>query len=132
MGLPMNLEALLADRLAAAFAAVAGSAVDPLVRQSQHADFQSGAALALARRLGRPSREIAIEVARQADFDGLAEVEVSGPGFINLDVGDAVLAAAVDALDDRLGVPPVAAPERIVIDYSGPNAAKEMQVGHLR
>ncbi|MFI5896465.1 arginine--tRNA ligase [Actinoplanes sp. NPDC051513] len=128
----MNLEALLADRLAAAFAAVAGSAVDPLVRQSQHADFQSGAALALARRLGRPSREIAIEVAHQADLAGLADVEVSGPGFINLDVGDAVLAAAVDALDDRLGVPPVAAPERIVIDYSGPNAAKEMQVGHLR
>ncbi|MCU7729852.1 arginine--tRNA ligase [Actinoplanes sp. KI2] len=129
----MNLEALLADRLTAAFAAVAGETVDPVVRQSQHADFQSGAALALARRLGRPPREVATEVAGRADLAGVAAVEVSGPGFLNLTVDDAVLTAAVDALDDdRLGVAPVAAPERIVIDYSGPNAAKELQVGHLR
>ncbi|MFF5292726.1 arginine--tRNA ligase [Paractinoplanes globisporus] len=129
----MNLEALLAGRLAAAFAAVAGETVDPVVRQSQHADFQSGAALALARRLGRPPREVAAEVADKSDLAGLASVEVSGPGFLNLAVDDAVLATAVDALDDdRLGVPPVARPERIVIDYSGPNAAKELQVGHLR
>jgi arginyl-tRNA synthetase len=129
----MNLEALLADRLAAAFAAVAGETVDPVVRQSQHADFQSGAALGLARRLGRPPRELATEVAAKAGLAGVAAIEVSGPGFLNLTVDDAVLAAAVDALDDdRLGVAPVAAPERIVIDYSGPNAAKELQVGHLR
>ena len=129
----MNLEALLADRLEAAFAAVAGEAVDPVVRQSQHADFQSGAALALAHRLGRPPRAVATEVAAKAELAGLAAIEISGPGFLNLTVDDAVLAAAVDALDDdRLGVPRVAAPERIVIDYSGPNAAKELQVGHLR
>ena len=128
----MNLEALLADRLGPAFAAVAGSAVDPVVRQSQHADFQSGAALALARRLGRPPRAIATAVAGQADLAGLAAVGVSGPGFLNLTVADDVLAAAVEALDDRLGVPAAAKPERIAIDYSGPNAAKEMQVGHLR
>ena len=59
----MNLESLLADRLSAALAAVAGAAVDPAVRVSQHADFQSGAALALAKRLGRPPRDIAAEVA---------------------------------------------------------------------
>ena len=129
----MNLEALLADRLAAALAAVAGEPVDPVVRQSQHADFQSAAALALAKRIGRPPWEIAADVAAKAELAGLAAATVTRPGFVNLTIDDAVLAAAVDALDDdRLGVPPVAAPERIVIDYSGPNAAKEMQVGHLR
>jgi len=129
----MNLEALLADRLAAALAAVAGEPVDPVVRQSQHADFQSAAALALAKRIGRTPWEIAADVAAKAELAGLAAATVTRPGFVNLTIDDAVLAAAADALDDdRLGVPPVAAPERIVIDYSGPNAAKEMQVGHLR
>jgi arginyl-tRNA synthetase len=123
---------LLADRLAAAFQAVAGVPVDPVVRASQHADFQSGAALALARPAGRPPREIAAGVAAEADLAGLAVVEVSGPGFLNLTVADELIARSVDALDDRLGVPPVAAPERLVIDYSGPNVAKELQIGHLR
>ncbi|GIM88908.1 arginine--tRNA ligase [Paractinoplanes toevensis] len=128
----MNLEALLADRLAAAFAAVAGAPVDPLVRASQHADFQSGAALALARSLGRPPRDLAAAAVAGADLAGLADAEVSGPGFLNLTVRDDVLAAGVDALDDRLGVARTAAPERVVIDYSGPNVAKELQIGHLR
>ena len=68
----MDLERLLADRLAPAFAAVAGMPVDPAVRRSQHADFQSDAALGLARRLGRPPREIAAEEPRIApDIDHL-------------------------------------------------------------
>jgi arginyl-tRNA synthetase len=128
----MNLETLLADRLAPVYEAVAGVPVDPAVRVSQHADFQSGAALALARQLGRPPREIATEVAAKADLDGIASITLSGPGFLNLVVADGVLTSALDRLDDRLGVPPVSAPDRIVIDYSGPNAAKEMHVGHLR
>ena len=128
----MNLETLLADRLAVAFHAVAGVPVDLAVRVSQHADFQSGAALAVARQAGRPPREIAAEVAAGADLAGLATVEVSGPGFLNLTVADELLATAIDGLDERLGVAPVTAPERVVIDYSGPNAAKEMQIGHLR
>ncbi|SCE77591.1 arginyl-tRNA synthetase [Micromonospora purpureochromogenes] len=131
----MDLERLLTDRLAPAFATVAGGPVDPLVRRSPRADFQSDAALALARRLGRPPRDIAAAVLDHAELDDVcAAAEVSGPGFLNLTVADRTLAALVSGLagDDRLGVPVAPAPETVVVDYSAPNVAKEMHVGHLR
>ena len=134
MGLAMNLEALLSDRLAAALETVAGRPVDPAVRRSQHADLQSGAALALARELRRAPREIAAEVVDRAELAGVATAEVSGPGFVNLVVDDALIAAAAGQArgDERLGVPVVARPETVVIDYSAPNVAKELHIGHLR
>ncbi|MGC4792218.1 arginine--tRNA ligase [Micromonospora sp. DT178] len=131
----MDLEKLLADRLAPAFATVAGGPVDPVVRRSQRADFQSDAALALARRLGRPPRAIAAEVLDRAELADLCgAAEVSGPGFLNLTIADRALGGLVTALatDPRLGVPMVAEPETVVVDYSAPNVAKEMHVGHLR
>ncbi|MFD2768388.1 arginine--tRNA ligase [Micromonospora eburnea] len=131
----MDLERLLTDRLAPAFETVAGVPVDPVVRRSQRADFQSDAALALARRLGRPPRAIAAEVLDRARIGDLcAAAEVSGPGFINLTVADSALGGLLSALaaDPRLGVPPAAEPETVVVDYSAPNVAKEMHVGHLR
>ncbi|MFL6076977.1 MAG: arginine--tRNA ligase [Mycobacteriales bacterium] len=130
-----TLEQLLHDRLAPAFEAVAGGPADPSLRRSQHADFQADGSLALARRLGRNPREIAAEVVQRAQLGDLcAAVEISGPGFINLTVSDDALAPLVGAMaaDERLGVAQVTDPDTVVVDYSGPNVAKEMHVGHLR
>jgi arginyl-tRNA synthetase len=126
----MNLEALLSERLAPALEAVAGRPVDPAVRRSQHADFQSGAALPLARQLGRAPREIAADVLARADLAGVAVAEISGPGFVNLTIADELIAAAASA--ETLSPPPVPTPQTVVIDYSSPTVAKEMHVGHLR
>jgi arginyl-tRNA synthetase len=130
-----SLEQLLRDRLAAAFEAVAGAPVDPSLRRSQHADFQADAALAVARKLDRPPREVAADVVAKADLADLCRsVEIAGPGFINLTLAESALAPLVAAMaaDPRFGVPAVSTSDTVVVDYSAPNLAKEMHVGHLR
>jgi arginyl-tRNA synthetase len=129
-----GLEFLLSSALSAAFAKVVGEDVDPLMQRSAHADFQANGALALARKLGESPRDLATRVLAVADLDGVATATVSGPGFVNLTVHDHALNRMVAAMagDERLGVPMVADPETVVVDYCGPNVAKEMHVGHLR
>ncbi len=127
----------LAALLQPAFDAVAGrSGVDPVVRPSDRADAQANGALALAKELGRSPRDVAeavvAEVRRRGDVRGT--LEVAGPGFVNIVVDGSFLADEVArvAADDRLGVRPAARARKVIVDYSAPNVAKEMHVGHLR
>jgi arginyl-tRNA synthetase len=129
-----DVTALLAERLQAAFDTVSPGA-DPVLRPSDRADFQANGALALAKQLGRPPRDVANAVVAALDVSGVCEaVEVSGPGFVNLVLSTSFLEGQVAAMaaDDRLGVEPAVAPATVVVTYSHPNVAKEMHVGHLR
>jgi arginyl-tRNA synthetase len=136
----MNLLQLLEGQLESALAGLAPSPAKyrGLLRPTKDAkfgDYQANVAMPLAKELGRPPRELAAELAeRLARAEAIAQADVAGPGFINLKLRDSWLAArlAEIASDERLGVPQVATPLRFVIDYSSPNVAKPMHVGHLR
>jgi arginyl-tRNA synthetase len=154
------------DAIVAAFGPEYADA-DPLIRPSQFADFQANVALSLARKLGRPPREVAAEIAHHLpireifDMRGMSgrentaghgatrtgrqqepgrdpgavgAVEVSGPGFINFTLSNEWISGqAAGLLDDpRIGVGKADPPQTVVVDYSGPNVAKELHVGHLR
>ena len=132
-----TLAQLVRDALAAELGEQYATA-DPIIRPSQFADYQSNAALPLAKALGRPPREIATAVAARladpAQACPIAKVEVSGPGFINITLRDEWIGgqAASQLADPRLGVPLAEPAQRVVVDYSGPNVAKELHAGHLR
>ncbi len=124
-------------RASAAIEAALGeqyAGADPVVRPSQFADVQLNAALALAKRAGRQPREVAALIVEHLQVGDIASsVEISGPGFINVTFDDAYLGTAVSGqrADPRCGVE-LQTPLTIPVDYSAPNVAKEMHVGHLR
>lgn len=133
----LSPEAVLGPLVSAAIERAFGSdfeGADPVLRPSQYADVQVNAALALAKRLGQNPRDVAARIVTELDLVGICDhVEVSGPGFVNLTLSDAWIASQTStaAFSSRLGVPTVE-PQTVVIDYSAPNVAKEMHVGHLR
>ncbi|MFE5627972.1 arginine--tRNA ligase [Streptomyces sp. NPDC056543] len=131
--LASTVQQRLAEGLSAALPE-AGSA-DPLLRRSDRADFQANGILALAKQLKGNPRELATKVVDGIPAnDVLKEIEVSGPGFLNITVTDEAIVRtlAARAADDRLGVPFAEDAGTTVIDYAQPNVAKEMHVGHLR
>jgi arginyl-tRNA synthetase len=127
----------LTPKVQSAIAAALGDdfrEADPVLRPSQFADVQVNAALALAKKVGMPPREVAARIVDALDLDGVCDsVEVSGPGFINLTFSSSWIAGLLQDVeaDERGGVA-LQATQNIPIDYSAPNVAKEMHVGHLR
>ena len=137
----MNVRRLLRQRLESALAAVVPDAdpalADMLVpsADAKFGDYQINAAMPLGKTLKRPPRDIAQDLVNQLKVDDVAAApSIAGPGFINLKLSDEWLTAQLQAAvaDDRLNIAPVAAPKTYVIDYSGPNVAKPMHVGHIR
>ncbi len=131
-----NPLSIVSDMLSPVFAEIAGRLdVDPVVRPSDRADAQVNGALPLAKQIGANPREIAQRVLDSGVLaEVCSEVEIAGPGFINLTFADSFLSAQLEvvAVDDRLGIEPAATIRTVVVDYSAPNVAKEMHAGHLR
>lgn len=134
----MNIQALLSEKVSQAMIAAGAPAdCEAQVRQSakvQFGDYQANGVMAVAKKLGMAPRQLAEQVLSHLSLDGIANnVEIAGPGFINIFLAPEFLAEHVSTAlkSDRLGISQPQ-PQTIVVDYSAPNVAKEMHVGHLR
>ena len=132
-----QLTQLIQGALVAAFGEDYADA-DPMLNPAgnpKFGDYQANLAMKLGKQLGKPPRDVAQAVVDRLQVGALIEkAEVAGPGFINLHLSNAALAEAANAMfaDARLGVAPLDQSKTVVVDYSSPNVAKEMHVGHLR
>ena len=134
----MSLQATLTSRVAAALRSAGieeSLAVVTPAADTRFGDYQTNAAMVAAKALKKNPREVATSILAHLTVEDLCETpSVAGAGFINFKVLDTALSGAVNSLraGDRLGVEPVAAPKTIIIDFSSPNVAKPMHVGHIR
>jgi arginyl-tRNA synthetase len=136
----MNILPPLKERFQKALAGLVEDSTEmlELIRRSQDpkfGDYQANMAMPLGKVLRRPPRDVAAEIIRRLDLSDLCHPpEIAGPGFINLRVKDEWLVERLSAAaaDPRLDIPPVAEPRTFVIDFSAPNVAKPMHVGHIR
>ncbi|MEB3151018.1 MAG: arginine--tRNA ligase [Sphaerospermopsis sp.] len=132
-----KLKLKLQQALVAAFGADY-TQVDPILVPASNpkfGDFQANVALSLSKKLGMQPRAIATAIVEKLDVSEICEPpEIAGPGFINLKLQTSYLEAQLNAIktDPRLGVPKVQNPQKEIVDFSSPNIAKEMHVGHLR
>lgn len=132
---------LLTHRFSEALVAAFGSdfaGVDPLVvaaTNPRFGDYQSNIAMSLAKKLGQKPREIAQKLIDNLNIEDICtQPEIAGAGFINLTIKPAYLENQLDSIakDPRLGINKVKEPQKVIVDFSSPNIAKEMHVGHLR
>ena len=135
----MNIRDLLNQRVLYAMQASGVPADCPALiapgKKAGFGDYQANCAMGAAKQMGKNPRELAATIVSNLDLTGIAsKVEIAGPGFINIDLAPEWLGSqlAQAQTDTRLDIPSVTNPQTVVIDYSGPNLAKEMHVGHLR